>query len=64
MLNLSVQTDITVQAGTPMTVTGEVFLSQLGAGGTDCLFIRSKISSGGPGGEAPPGLSARARGQA
>ena len=58
MLTLIRDIDYTVQAGTPMTVTGETLPRIAGAGRPAFSFICLKISSGGPGGEAPPDVDA------
>ena len=48
----------TEQGGTPLAVTGEDSLPRwFGAGRLALGFICSQISSGGPGGEAPPGVT-------
>ena len=60
-----VQSENAVQAGTPMTATGDVSLLPFaGAGRLYQYFICSEISPGGPGGRRPPGRVINARGPA
>ena len=62
MLTFLHQAKVTVQAGTPMTVTGEAFLlSSSGAGRHLLLFICLKISSGVRGWKTPGAFNMRER---
>ena len=54
MLSMIRHIDATAQGGTPMTVTGETLPRSVGAGRLAAHFVCLKISSGGPGGDAPP----------